>query len=606
MSQKTLYEILGVNRSATAAEIKDAYRVMAMKWHPDRNPNNRIDAEEKFKAIGAAYKVLSDPEKRQEYDKWLADQLNKSSRQTYSSAEISEDDAEQMFFESMLDLAIALAHHGYDAAAIAKALIALDCPQSIAKSVAAMAVRFSTVSNPDSNAINDSPTSIGSDIFNLGMLSKGIWFAALCSLVALADVPYGYYKFLHFVFFLLTLYGSYLVGRRSPGTTFVLLVFAVIYNPVISFAFGEGSKGIWVFLNVITIFALLYGYRSLKPKKLRSQDQRPEQEFQAGIASQMEGYIQRLEYLESLHYPQNPAIGAFKIGLSIFLVHVIVTFVVALEQTFLKAFLMSFLVSIPCGGLIGAIFYRTSQESLRRAEVSKIREKLSSLENLGASNTKVTLQYMLITLVAVPVILWQLEGMVPQAWRWPSENIIFVGAVIGLGLSLISLLCAYGYKTYLRYSNAEYSVVRQALSNGYQVCAIALGVLLALGYYQLKSEREESYKARVAFENQRNAEAAVRQKAIIDKQLEDRRIASMKEAEARKLDLLIASLEARYPELNEKSPYYSQQVVDEVLRRQGSYVQQGHSPSNALQMAVDDMTRSVSASRPKVNITVHK
>jgi hypothetical protein len=80
----------------------------------------------------------------------------------------------------------------------------------------------------------------------------------------------------------------------------------------------------------------------------------------------------------------------------------------------------------------------------------------------------------------------------------------------------------------------------------------------------------------------------------------------MKEAEARKLDLLIASLEARYPELNEKSPYYSQQVVDEVLRRQGSYVQQGHSPSNALQMAVDDMRGSVSASRPKVNITVHK
>ncbi len=63
------YEVLGVARTATADEVKKAYRKLAMKYHPDRNPDNK-EAEEKFKAAAEAYEVLGDAEKRQIYDRY--------------------------------------------------------------------------------------------------------------------------------------------------------------------------------------------------------------------------------------------------------------------------------------------------------------------------------------------------------------------------------------------------------------------------------------------------------------------------------------------------------------------------------------------------------
>ena len=69
MAKRDYYEILGVGKSASAEEIKKAYRKIAIKYHPDKNPDDKA-SEEKFKEAAEAYEVLSTPEKKQRYDQF--------------------------------------------------------------------------------------------------------------------------------------------------------------------------------------------------------------------------------------------------------------------------------------------------------------------------------------------------------------------------------------------------------------------------------------------------------------------------------------------------------------------------------------------------------
>lgn len=197
------YEVLGVRPDATETQIKEAYRIQAMKWHPDRHSGTAAkgEADRRFKDLAVAYRTLRNAEERANYDRQLEQQLRREydSRQQadakqqerarqeraqqeharaqtkqkeapqdsakadfantgpqFEETSAADDDAKQMFYEQMLDLAIELVGRGFPEFNVSKALVAMGCPEALAKIVAARATKLSQPSpNPSGYSRTD-------------------------------------------------------------------------------------------------------------------------------------------------------------------------------------------------------------------------------------------------------------------------------------------------------------------------------------------------------------------------------------------------------------------------------------------------------------------
>ena len=107
MPKRDYYEVLGVAKNASPDDIKRAYRRMAIKYHPDKNPDNKKEAEVKFKECAEAYEVLSDTEKRQRYDQFGHDGLRGSGVRDYSHMRWQDIGSS---FEDIFGFEIGIAH----------------------------------------------------------------------------------------------------------------------------------------------------------------------------------------------------------------------------------------------------------------------------------------------------------------------------------------------------------------------------------------------------------------------------------------------------------------------------------------------------------------
>lgn len=128
------YKILELERSASAEDIKAAYRRLAMAWHPDRNGGS-AEAEERFKAISQAYSVLSDEASRRAYDEQLASGFGRG-REWSSARGFSPEQAAYMFMQEMYALATELTMQNVGWRDIAAEMIRRGCPEPAAKEIA--------------------------------------------------------------------------------------------------------------------------------------------------------------------------------------------------------------------------------------------------------------------------------------------------------------------------------------------------------------------------------------------------------------------------------------------------------------------------------------
>ena len=104
-TKRDYYEVLGVSKTASDDEIKKAYRQLAKKYHPDANPGDKT-AEEKFKEASEAYTVLSDPQKREQYDRYGMEAFTEGGMGGFNAQDFTASNMSDMFGDIFSDLFI--------------------------------------------------------------------------------------------------------------------------------------------------------------------------------------------------------------------------------------------------------------------------------------------------------------------------------------------------------------------------------------------------------------------------------------------------------------------------------------------------------------------
>src|SRR5471030_2150630 len=128
----TLYDTLSVPESATAEEIKRAYRKAVMRWHPDRNVGQEQAARAAFLDVRHAYAILSDPAQRQVYDSVFAEEMNREQAEREAAVRA----AQEAEYAARVALAMRFATQGYNRDVVRGVLLAHDCSDDLACRIA--------------------------------------------------------------------------------------------------------------------------------------------------------------------------------------------------------------------------------------------------------------------------------------------------------------------------------------------------------------------------------------------------------------------------------------------------------------------------------------
>lgn len=509
----THYEILGVPETATFEDIKDAYRRQAMKWHPDRNPNNKEEAEEKFKQIGYAYKILSVEGLRREYDQWLSGQRTQSekdeSRDRAEPKGMSGEEAEKQFYEQMLDVAFELARRGHSESTIAETLFSFNCPKGIAEAVASAAARNASAQK---RSPENSP---------LGAIENVSWDMAMPYYTAVIGGVHADDRMSE---------DRYLTVTQIRRSRYILLI---------SWSVALG-----------TILWMLFFGRS------------------------------------SASFAQDLFVGAFIGALIGFLAAMISLMVLKdrklwLRENTLRYYLIAF-ESYHNARPLPFKFNKMNTAAFFVTFFWMAYRRMPGYALLGA---------LIAAIVCSILILIEIDS--PGAGK--SMNGVGIGLGVGIGAVANKL---YFWSARARIRKAQYLPKEQALRRlretggtnewswgGFLLLFVAF--LMPAGIYQ--SEIEDQ---RAAVSAQRKSEVAARQKAEADA----REAAANVETE-KQVSLVIADIEARYPQFNSRDQRYDPKLVEEALRRQKVYIDKGMAPADALRRGVSDMAQEATAAR---------